>query len=109
MWLNDRLRIDPSYLSRILKKFEAYGFVSHRPWDRDRRHREFALTAWGRRVCDSLDDLHRDAVNAVLEELPERQQRRLVYAMKVIEQILTRAPLENLLEKCGVRVPATRS
>ena len=100
-----RLRIDPSYLSRILKKFEAYGFVSHRPWDPDRRLREFFLTPWGRQVCDSLEDFHRNAVNAFLEELPEHQQRRLVHAMKVIEQVLTRDPLENILEKCGVRTP----
>ena len=109
VWLNARLRIDPGYLSRILKKFQAHGFVMDRPWERDRRHREFALTDWGRRVCDSLDDIHRDRIMAALEELPERQQRRLVHAMKVIEEVLTRDPMENILEKCGVWRPRARS
>jgi len=34
-WLNGRLRIDPGYLSRILKKFQAYGFVSAVASERD--------------------------------------------------------------------------
>lgn len=104
-WLNDRLRIDPGHLCRILKKFQAYGFVAQRPSERDARLREFALTDWGRRVWKSLDDFHCERVMAILEELPDRQQRRLVHAMKVIENILTRDPLENFLEKCGVRSP----
>lgn len=108
-WLNDRLRIDPGHLSRILKKFQAYGFVVQRPSALDGRLREFALTDWGRRVCKSLEDFHCERILAVLEELPERQQRRLVYAMRVIENILTRDPLENFLEKCGLWRPRARS
>ena len=108
-WLNDRLKIDPGHLSRILKKFQAYGFVVHRPSERDARLREFELTVWGRRVWKSLEDFHCARILANLEELPERQQRRLVYAMEVIEAVLTRDPMENILEKCGVWRPTTRS
>ena len=88
-WLNDRLRIDPGHLSRILRKFQDYGFVRQRASHQDARLREFALTDWGWRA--------------------ERQQRRLVHAMKVIEAVLIRAPLLSLLEKCGVPIPRARS
>ena len=108
-WLNDRLRIDAGYLCRILKKFEAYGFVTGRSSERDRRLREYALTDWGRRVCESLEDFHGERIMAMLEDLPERQQRRLVYSMRTIESILTRDRLENFLEKCGLWTPRARS
>lgn len=108
-WLNDRLRIDPGHLSRILKKFQAYGFVMPRPSELDARLREFALTDWGWRVWKGLEDFHCERIMANVEELPERQQRRLVHAMKVIEQVLTRDRLENFLEICGVRIPKAGS
>lgn len=108
-WLNDRLKIDPGHLSRILKKFQAYGFVVQRTSERDGRLREFALTDWGWRVSRSLEEFHCGQILAVLEALPERQQRRLVYAMRMIENILTRDPLENFLEKCGLWTPRARS
>jgi len=60
-------------------------------------------------VCKRLDDFNRDRIATTLEDLPERQQRRLVYAMKVIEDVLTRDPMENFLEKCGVWKPRPRS
>ena len=104
-WLNSRLKIDPAYLSRILQKFRAYEFVSVRVMERDRRHREFALTEWGRSVLRTIDEFHSVQVISILEGLPQRQQRRLVHAMKVIEQVLTRDPLENLLESIRAMEP----
>jgi DNA-binding MarR family transcriptional regulator len=107
-WLNARLRMDPSYLSRILQKFQVHGFVAVRVSELDRRHRDFALTDWGRRVQNSLDDDQRERVRVLLKGLPQRQQRRLVHAMKVVEEILTRDPLEHFLEDWFARRPRER-
>ena len=39
----------------------------------------------------------------LLESLPQREQRRLLHAMAVIETVLTRDAMENLLEDLRVR------
>lgn len=35
----------------------------------------------------------------MLNDLPRRQQRRLARAMQVIEEVLTRDPLDDMLER----------
>lgn len=108
-WLNGHLHMDPAYLCRILKKFQVYGFVAARVGARDLRYRDFALTDWGRRVQKSVADDERERVRKLLEGLPQRQQQRLVRAMRTVEQILARDPLEHFLADWFARRPRVHS
>jgi DNA-binding MarR family transcriptional regulator len=103
VWLQWRTELDAAYLCRILRKFCEYGYTTVHPSAHDRRSREFALTAWGRSIVRELERFHRERAEALLESLPQREQRRLLHAMAVIETVLTCDAMENLLEDLRVR------
>ena len=96
--LSWHLKLDRGYVSRTLKTMEAYRFVTSYPGERDGRRRTIALTEWGRQVLAEIRRCQESAARGTLNELPQRQQRRLVRAMAVIEEVLTRDALANLLE-----------
>jgi hypothetical protein len=56
------------------------------------------LSHSGRKVAEELAHAQEVRVRRILEELPRRQQQRLIYAMAIIEEILERDPIANLLE-----------
>ena len=98
-WLVWRLDLDRSYLARTLKTLEISGFVTLRTDDRDRRMRRADLTTRGRTVAQDLQQFQEDVVRKTLEELPTRQQRRLVRAMGTIIEIFERDELTNFWER----------
>src|ERR1700681_1220344 len=89
-WLSWRLDLDPGYLSRSLRQLERMNLVSVLGSDDDRRQRQVSLTDRGGMVARRLEQVREDAVRKILEELPLRQQRRLVRAMNVIIGIFER-------------------
>ncbi len=103
VWLQWRTQLDSAYLCRILRKFCDYGYTTVDPSAHDRRSRDFALTPWGRGIVQELDRFHRERAEALLESLPQREQRRLLHAMAVIEAVLTRDVMENLLADLRAR------
>ena len=82
------LGLDPGYLSRILRSFEARGLVARTPSELDGRQTHLELTPEGRGAFLPLDLRSREAVAAMLEKLGEAQQRRLIAAMAAIEATL---------------------
>ena len=92
-WLSWRLNLDRGYISRTLKTMEAYRYVTILPEGRDRRQRVVQLTAWGRQVLENLRRGRESTARQTLEGLPQGQQRRLVRAMALIEEVLTHDPL----------------
>ncbi|HET7731162.1 MAG TPA: MarR family winged helix-turn-helix transcriptional regulator [Usitatibacter sp.] len=98
VWLQWRTELDAGYLCRILAKFCAYGYTTAHPSANDRRSRQFALTDWGRGIVQELDRFHRERAEALLESLPQRERSRLLRAMALIEEVLARDAMENLLE-----------
>jgi DNA-binding MarR family transcriptional regulator len=98
-WLSWRLDLDPAYLSRSLKRLQLIRLVSVRGSDGDRRRRQVSLTDQGSTVARGLEQARVDAVRKVLDELPLRQQKRLVLAMNVIVGIFEQDALTNLLER----------
>jgi DNA-binding MarR family transcriptional regulator len=103
VWLQWRTELDAGYLCRILRKFCDYGYTTVHPSAHDRRSRDFSLTPWGRGIVEELDRFHRERAEALLESLPQREQRRLLHAMTLIETVLTRDAMENLLEDLRLR------
>ena len=86
--VGNSLELDPGYLSRILSVFEKRKLVDKTPSQNDGRQTLLALTAEGRRQFAPLEARTIQEVRAMLQKLPENEQRQLVAAMQTIEKLL---------------------
>lgn len=86
--LADALRLDPGYLSRILRRFQASGLIRRTPSAEDGRRSLLTLTDKGRRTFATLDARQNDDVAALLARVPVADRHRLVEAMRTIETLL---------------------
>jgi DNA-binding MarR family transcriptional regulator/N-acetylglutamate synthase-like GNAT family acetyltransferase len=91
--LGSELSLDAGYLSRIVCKFEQRRLIIKRPSEADARQSVLSLTARGRKEFESLNQLSRNQVEEILNDLTPLDQSRLVGAMRTIEEILG-APLK---------------
>lgn len=82
------LRLDPAYLSRILRRFRSLGLVSARKSERDGRARVLAITEKGRRELAALEAASSAEVEALVARLPARRRAGLVRAMAEIRESL---------------------
>lgn len=89
--LGTQLGLDPGYLSRILRSFERRGLIRRTPSQSDRRLRLLSLTAQGRAAFAMLDASSHDQAGAMLHDLSEGEQIRLVAATGMIERLLNPA------------------
>jgi DNA-binding MarR family transcriptional regulator/GNAT superfamily N-acetyltransferase len=86
--LQTRLGMDRAYVSRVLSRFEARGWIG-RPRDAvDARRRPIALTPVGRAVFDDLDARQRAQVVRALDRLGPAQQDSLVAALRQAQALL---------------------
>lgn len=95
--LADALDLDPGYLSRILDGFVRKGYLTRRPSPADRRQRRLSLTRAGRKLFAALDAKSHRQASAMLAQLPEAGQARLIASMQAIEDILEPKPTEPFL------------
>jgi len=86
--LGSELRIDPGYLSRIVRKFEQRRLIAKKTSDDDARQTVLTLTARGRKEFENLNQLSRNQIEEILNDLTSVDQSRLVSAMKTIEDLL---------------------
>jgi DNA-binding MarR family transcriptional regulator/GNAT superfamily N-acetyltransferase len=91
------LNLDPGYLSRLLKKFEARGLVTRAPSEADARQSVLALTPAGRDAFAPLNRASHDEIAAMLGHLGADEREALVKAMQTVRRLLGGAP--------GPRVP----
>jgi DNA-binding MarR family transcriptional regulator/GNAT superfamily N-acetyltransferase len=82
------LRLDPGYLSRILRGLQRRGLVEGTAAAADRRRRQLRLTEAGQAAFAPLDAASRAEIGALLGTLPEPEQCRAVAAMQTIERLL---------------------
>jgi DNA-binding MarR family transcriptional regulator len=85
------LGLDPGYVSRLLKSFEAKGLVERRRMENDGRTRLVTLTAAGRRCFSDLDARQVRDIEAMVRGLGHEERRRLIAAMSAIRDILLEA------------------
>jgi DNA-binding MarR family transcriptional regulator/GNAT superfamily N-acetyltransferase len=83
-----QLDLDPGYLSRLLRGLRESGLVRAQRSKLDAREAVLTLTAAGRRAFAPLDERSRHDVDALLQPLPEAEQRRLLDAAATIETLL---------------------
>jgi DNA-binding MarR family transcriptional regulator/GNAT superfamily N-acetyltransferase len=86
--LAKRLRLDPAYLSRELRKLEHAGLIEKLPSATDRRAAALRLTDEGRAVFDNLDKAAATQAAAALEPLSVAERERLVKAMATVTALL---------------------
>ena len=82
------LRLDAGYVSRVVSGFEKKGLVAKTRSAADARVGQLELTDHGRGVFAPLVEGSRQEVVAVLAQLPEVAQQRLVQAMNDIQSLL---------------------
>lgn len=87
-WLCKELDLDPGYLSRMLKKFEADGLVSRKRSETDARQHLLSLTDRGLHTFKPLNHKQHEQVADMLAHLTEAAQKQLLSAMDVIEGLL---------------------
>jgi DNA-binding MarR family transcriptional regulator/N-acetylglutamate synthase-like GNAT family acetyltransferase len=86
------LGIDAGSLGRILGAFEAEGLVSTAPAPGDLRQVQLGITDAGRDAFAPLNAQAREGVGAMLSQLGEADQARVVAAMRTIEALLGAQP-----------------
>lgn len=82
------LGLDRGYLSRILRRFEAAGWIRRSPSPHDARQSVLALTAAGRESFEPLQQRSREEAAALLAPLPPARRHEVVQAMQRIEALL---------------------
>jgi len=86
--LQEALGLDAGYASRILRKFEASGWIE-RGRGADARRRPIALTPAGRAAFADLDQRQRAVLEARIETLGDIDQRALVTALDTARGLLS--------------------
>jgi DNA-binding MarR family transcriptional regulator/GNAT superfamily N-acetyltransferase len=82
------LGLDGGYLSRVLRRFEAAGWLSRSASVRDARQSVLSLTASGRDAFEPLQQRSREEAAALLAPLPPARRQEVVDAMERIESLL---------------------
>lgn len=82
------LDLDPGYLSRILKKFEADGLIDRAQCPLDARSQTLQLTDRGEAAAAELADMSNADIAGKLAALGDRERKELVTAMQTIETTL---------------------
>jgi DNA-binding MarR family transcriptional regulator/GNAT superfamily N-acetyltransferase len=85
------LALDPAYLSRIMKRFAASGWLERQRSPEDGRALSLSLTEAGRAVFKPLDEASRAEASGVLQRLDATGRARLVCALGEAEALLSGA------------------
>lgn len=83
------LELDPAYLSRILKRFAASGWLLRERSRDDGRALRLRLTPAGRAAFQPLDAASRAQARAIVERLPPAGRAQLVGALGCAEALLS--------------------
>ncbi len=90
--LGAELGLDAGYLSRILSEFHRQRLIRKKPSPSDARQSRLALTERGKAAFAKINAASHAETGAMLRQLREDAQARLVGAMQAIERTLGGAP-----------------
>ena len=90
--LSRDLDLDPGYLSRLLRALKDQKLITSERSTSDARHLHLRLSAAGRRAFAPLDRQSEADAAALLANLPDAEQHRLLDATATIESILGERP-----------------
>jgi len=89
--LSNDLGLDTGYLSRILRGLEKRGLIQKLPCPTDGRQILLSPTEEGRAAFAKINAASENEITAMLTDIPEERQGRLIEAMRAIEEILCAA------------------
>lgn len=90
--LSKELRLDPGYLSRLLRRLEGQNLIERQPDPGDARQAHLRLNKRGLEAFAELDNKTNDEVAALLGQLPQPERDHLVQAMARIQRLLAGTP-----------------
>ncbi|MGH7446993.1 MAG: bifunctional helix-turn-helix transcriptional regulator/GNAT family N-acetyltransferase [Longimicrobiales bacterium] len=90
--LGQELGLDAGYLSRILRGLQERGVIEKTASETDRRQYRLSLTAQGAEAFAGLNAASQREIDAILSELADEDQDRLIHAMHTIEGLLGARP-----------------
>ena len=90
--LVNELGLDAGYLSRILSSFKKRGLISKMPSAADGRQSLLSLTEKGQEAFAKINAASHNEIEAMLRQLSEEEQNRLIEAMHTIERLLCAQP-----------------
>ncbi|KAA8745528.1 MULTISPECIES: bifunctional helix-turn-helix transcriptional regulator/GNAT family N-acetyltransferase [Paenibacillus] len=93
--LIEQLRLDPGYLSRILKRFEKLGLTYRVQSKEDGRSSLLYLSELGKETLARMDELSDEQIRSMILELPDQSQRSIARSMTVIERELSNESAER--------------
>src|SRR5437764_3023084 len=82
------LALDAGYVSRILRRFEAQGWIRRAPAPHDGRQSLLQLTDAGHATFAPLQQKSRDQTAALLAPLPPEARGRLIGALAAVHGLL---------------------
>jgi DNA-binding MarR family transcriptional regulator len=83
------LKMDKSYLSRMLDQFSRKQLITRSRSTTDARAIHIFLTVKGKKEAEALGRASNKQIAGILAGLPEKQTKRLVYHMQEIQKILS--------------------
>lgn len=83
-----RMNIDKSYLSRIIKSHEKAGYIQRILSSQDGRSYSLFLTDKGKEKAEEFIDRSDREISAIIEDLSEGEQNRLADALDTITELL---------------------
>jgi len=90
--LRSLLRLDASYLSRILTRLEQQGWVTKERSESDARRQVLRLTEAGQQTSAWLDSQSAQQIRDLLTKLTKAERQRLVGAMAAVHGLLDDPP-----------------
>ncbi|MFC1224139.1 MarR family winged helix-turn-helix transcriptional regulator [Pedobacter sp. BG31] len=84
----DAMRIDKSYLSRVLNKFEKNKLIIKSKSEKDSRASRICLTDKGMMDLNALNELADQQLDALLKKLSATERKQLALHMNSIIEIL---------------------
>lgn len=95
--LSTKLKIDKSYLSRMLKRFEEKGLIAKAVSSEDSRASCIGLTQQGRQVIDDLSSASNRQIEHLFAPLSDGECQSVFSAMKIITQSFTKATTDIVI------------
>ena len=102
--LRRELDMDAGQLSRLVARLDEQGLVRREPSPQDGRRQRLRLTAAGRRAHARLDRASAEQWRALLGDLDDERQRRLLDAMATVQAVLDDRPAHE--PRVALREPA---
>ncbi|WP_281868855.1 MarR family winged helix-turn-helix transcriptional regulator [Brevibacillus parabrevis] len=93
--LVQELRIDRSYMSRILRKFEREELIEKKTPLTDSRKTFLSLTQKGKEVLDNIHSQSDEQIEQLLDGLTDRDVNEICEAMALIQEKLSKAKMNS--------------